>query len=217
MGQKSLGKHVYMYNLPCFPCKRRGHKPEHSGMEHVHFWWISFVLEGHMGIFCSPTWALCWFTLPLMWKVASSLKMNLAGMSMFPALARILRRNLYCTAKSFGFRGWGSWSLLDMVGCGGRNSWLSHVDLCRLHWRKLKCGPQLHQTQRAYQDSCLYKCTLSAWISWSWHKFILGWAVPCEVVCEMHIAQPVRDTFFTNCRTYQLLCCGIAIFKQQQQ
>jgi hypothetical protein len=53
-------------------------------------------------------------------------------------------------------------------------------------------GPQLRQTQR---------------------KWILGWVVPCEIVCEMHVAQLLQTLFFANCRTHQLLCCGVAIFK----
>jgi hypothetical protein len=43
-------------------------------------------------------------------------------------------------------------------------------------------------------------------------KWKLGWVVPCEIVCEMHVAQ-LLQTFFANCRTHQLLCCGVAIFK----
>jgi hypothetical protein len=43
-------------------------------------------------------------------------------------------------------------------------------------------------------------------------KWILGWAVPCEIACEMHVAQ-LLDSFFANCRTHHLLCCGVAIFK----
>jgi hypothetical protein len=44
-------------------------------------------------------------------------------------------------------------------------------------------GPQLHQTHRADQDYCFWKCTLSARISCTRRKWILGWVVPCEVVC----------------------------------
>jgi hypothetical protein len=40
-------------------------------------------------------------------------------------------------------------------------------------------------------------------------KWILGWVVPCEIMCEMHVAH----SFFANCRTHQLLCCRVAIFK----
>jgi hypothetical protein len=36
-------------------------------------------------------------------------------------------------------------------------------------------------------DEC--KCTLSARISCTRRKWILGWVVPCEIVCEMHVAQ----------------------------
>jgi hypothetical protein len=53
-------------------------------------------------------------------------------------------------------------------------------------------GPQLHQTQRADQDSCFWKCTLSARISCTKCKWILGWVVPCEIVCEMHVAQMLQ-------------------------
>jgi hypothetical protein len=74
-------------------------------------------------------------------------------------------------------------------------------------------GPQLHQTQRADQDSCFFlHFTLSARISCTRRKWILGWVVPCEIVCEMHVAQ-LLDSFFANWRTHHLLCCGVAIFK----
>jgi hypothetical protein len=36
---------------------------------------------------------------------------------------------------------------------------------------------------------CFCKCTLSAQISCTRHKWTLGWVVPCEIVCKMHIAK----------------------------
>jgi hypothetical protein len=70
----------------------------------------------------------------------------------------------------------------------------------------------LHQTQRADQDSCRCKCILSARISCTRRKWILGWVVSCEIVCEMHVAQ-LLQTFFANCKTRQLFCSGVAILK----
>jgi hypothetical protein len=54
-------------------------------------------------------------------------------------------------------------------------------------------GPLLHQTQRTDQDSCFCKRTLSARISCTRRKWILGRVVPCEIVCEMHVA-PLLQT-----------------------
>jgi hypothetical protein len=59
-------------------------------------------------------------------------------------------------------------------------------------------GPQLHQTQRDDQDSCLCKFTLSARISCTRRKWILGWVVPCEIVCEMHVAQLLQTLSSLN-------------------
>jgi hypothetical protein len=53
--------------------------------------------------------------------------------------------------------------------------------------------------QSAPSDGC--NCTLSARISCTRRKWTLGWVVPCEIVCEMHVAQLLQTLL------------GVAIFK----
>jgi hypothetical protein len=43
------------------------------------------------------------------------------------------------------------------------------------------------------------------------HKCILGWAVPCEIAFEMHVAQLLQT--LSSLTADQLLCCGVAILK----
>jgi hypothetical protein len=47
--------------------------------------------------------------------------------------------------------------------------------------------PQFHQAEKTDQDSCLYKCKLSAQTSCVGHKWIRV-VVPCEIMCKMHVA-----------------------------
>jgi hypothetical protein len=77
---------------------------------------------------------------------------------------------------------------------------------------KSEYGPQLNRTQKDDQDYFLCKVTLSGRIYCTGRKWIPGWLVACEIVCEMHVARPLVP-FFANCRTHQLLCCGVVILK----
>jgi hypothetical protein len=41
----------------------------------------------------------------------------------------------------------------------------------------------------------------------------LGWVVPCEYFVRNASYTAVTDSFFSNCRKQQLLCCEVVIFK----
>jgi hypothetical protein len=59
-------------------------------------------------------------------------------------------------------------------------------DVCGLLWKKVRKRPTfVSHTQRADQHSCLCKCPLSAQTSGT---RVLGSVVPCEIVCEIHVA-----------------------------
>jgi hypothetical protein len=45
------------------------------------------------------------------------------------------------------------------------------------------------------------------------HTISHGTTQPGEIVCELHVAQ-LLQTFFANCRTHQLLCCGVMMFDE---
>jgi hypothetical protein len=59
-------------------------------------------------------------------------------------------------------------------------------------------SPQLHQTQRANHNSCLWKGTSSARISCTRSKRILGLVVPFETVCEMHVTYLLQTLSLLN-------------------
>jgi hypothetical protein len=106
------------------------------------------------------------------------------------------------TAKSSGFRAWTNLSLygfiskrlcrvLKTVVCGSYSSRLARrVDFL---WAAMEASPNtVHSCIRhrgPTRGTCFYKCTLSARISCTRRKWILGWVIPCEIVCEMHVAQ----------------------------
>jgi hypothetical protein len=50
--------------------------------------------------------------------------------------------------------------------------------------------------QSVPSDGC--KCTVYARISCTRRKWILGWVVPCEIVCEMHVAQLLQTLSSLN-------------------
>lgn len=61
---------------------------------------------------------------------------------------------------------------LNFVGCFGN---------------KYKRCPHLLETKKANQDSLLWEHTLSTRMSCTRCKGILGWVVPCEIACKMHL------------------------------
>jgi hypothetical protein len=44
-------------------------------------------------------------------------------------------------------------------------------------------------------------------------KWILGWVVPCEIVCEMHVARLLRTLSLLTAEHTNSSVVGVAIFK----
>jgi hypothetical protein len=155
------------------------------------------MLKGDM-IFCSPkmNYMLVHFTVDVESRLIT--KMNLVGKSLsFSILTRISQQNFYCTAKYSGFSAWSNRSLyfsiskclcriLEMVACGSCNSQIAcHVNF---FWAALEARPNMGHTCITHRGLLPWKRTLSAEISCTRHKWILGWVVPCELCakCTLH-------------------------------
>jgi hypothetical protein len=64
----------------------------------------------------------------------------------------------------------------------------------------------------AHQDSCLWKCSLSAWISCTRRKWILGWVVPCEIMWEMwHVSWKLHITGHVLYNTFDLFLTSLQL------
>jgi hypothetical protein len=64
--------------------------------------------------------------------------------------------------------------------------------------------------QSVPSDGC--NCNLPAGISCTRRKWILGWVVPCEIVCEMHVSQ-LLQTLSSLTAEHNNSCCGGANLK----
>jgi hypothetical protein len=176
----SWGKTCKSYQRRCFPRKRRGHKPSPLQWHKTHALLLNFFRvrewRARKVMFCSPS--------------EKSLQ------------------NSYCTRrfKSSGFKFRSSWS------CSASKSELTQ-DLESFVFRccnikppqhalsvvragsTIVHGPQFIRHRGTTREPCPYKCRLSAQVSCTKCKHILGSVVPCEGVCKLHVSHllPFRN------------------------